>query len=116
MVKILRWAAVALSMLFATYCAMIVLFLISYHYASSKYEQIRIGDTRAAVEERKGFLISRKENRSYIEGYQFVSPFEQLVSNPENEIVSYSFLFVFFAVIYDTQGLALAKIDNGLDG
>lgn len=51
----------ALSMLFATYCAMIVLFLISYHYASSKYEQIRIGDLVRQLKNAKAFSFHTKK-------------------------------------------------------
>ncbi len=115
-IKLLKWSAAFLVTLFAIYGLSVVVFLIGYHYASPKYERIGIGDTRADIEDSKGLLVSRAEDRSFLEGYQFVSPFEELVLNSENEIVSYSIGFAFFAVIYDKQGNFLAKIDNGLDG
>ncbi len=43
-------------------------------------------------------------------------PFAGLLSDPQNEIVSYSLFFASFTVIYDKEGNYLAKIDNGLDG
>ena len=95
---------------------MIAAFLISYHYAKPKYDQIDKGETRASVEMRKGLLTAREEDPSFLKGYQFVSPFRELISNPENKIISYSVGLVAFTVIYDKEGYVLALIDNYLDG
>lgn len=116
LVKVLKWSALAFGTLIALYGVLIFVFLISYNYAKPKYDQIDKGDTRAEIEMRKGLLISQEEDRSFLQGYQFVSPFRDLISNPENEIISYSIGLVAFTVIYDKEGYVLAIIDNYLDG
>tara|TARA_Y100000815_G_scaffold180671_1_gene164584 strand:- start:454 stop:813 length:360 start_codon:yes stop_codon:yes gene_type:complete len=115
-IKLLKWSAAVLVALLAIYVLTIMLFVIGYLYASPIYEEIAIGDTLAEIEGRKGLLCSSIEDRSFIEGYQLMSPFDELVQNSENKIVSYSIGLAFFTVIYDKQGNFLAKIDNGLDG
>ena len=114
--RFLKWIAAAIAALMVIYIVWFAAFLICFYYVSSKYEQISSGDTRAVIEERKGLLFSRQVDRSFLGGYQFVAPFQELIANPENQIVSYSLFGAFFAVIYDGDGKLLALIDNGFDG
>ncbi|WP_306115196.1 MULTISPECIES: hypothetical protein [unclassified Roseovarius] len=112
----LKWIAAVIAALIVIYIAWFTVFLVCFYYVSAKYEQISSGNTRAVIEERKGLLFSRQVDRSFLGGYQFVAPFQELIADPENQIVGYSLFGAFFAVIYDSEGSLLAIIDNGLDG
>jgi len=96
------------------YLVWAALFLVGFVYASSKFEQISIEDTRSSVEGRNGLLISRQVDRELLGNYQFV--FEQAVSDSNNTIIFYGLFGAGFTVIYDVDGQVVAHIDNRLDG
>ncbi len=112
--RFLKWTAVAFGVVVLVYTVWFAVFLVCFYYASSKYDQITVGDTRNTIEARKGLMSSRQVDPTSLGGYQFV--FQELVAEADNEIVAYSLFGAFFTVIYDKDGSVLAYIDNGLDG